>query len=54
MRLAINNEGSIIKYQDIENDIVKSNEYYCNKYYNVVFYISGSERNCSHFRHKKR
>jgi competence CoiA-like predicted nuclease len=53
MRLARNSEGSIIKCQDIENGVVKSNEYYCNKCDNVVFYISGSERNCSHFRHKK-
>lgn len=54
MRLARNSEGSIIKCQDIENGVVKSNEYYCNKCDNIVFYISGSERNCSHFRHKKR
>lgn len=53
MRLAKNSEGYIIKCQDIENGIVKSNEYYCNKCDNIVFYISGSERNCSHFRHKK-
>jgi len=53
MRLATNSEGYIIKCQDIENGVVKSNEYYCNKCDNVVFYISGSERNCSHFRHKK-
>lgn len=53
MRLARNNEGYIIKCQDIENGILKSNEYYCNKCDNIVFYITGSERNCSYFRHKK-
>jgi len=53
MRLAKNREGYIIKCQDIENGVVKSNEYYCNKCDNIVFYISGSERNCSHFRHKR-
>lgn len=53
MRLARNSEGSIIKCQDIENGIVRSNEYYCNKCDNKVYYVSGSERNCSHFRHEQ-
>jgi competence CoiA-like predicted nuclease len=53
MRLARNSEGYLIKCQDIENGVVKSNEYYCNKCDNIVFYISGSERTCSHFRHQK-
>jgi hypothetical protein len=52
MRLARNNEGFIIKCQDIENGVVKSNEYYCNKCNNICFFISGSQRNCSYFKHK--
>jgi hypothetical protein len=53
MRIARNSEGSLIKCQDIENGVVKSNEYYCNKCDNIVFYISGSKISCSHFRHQK-
>jgi len=52
MRLAQNNEGNLIKCQDIENGIIKSNEYYCNKCNNIVFFVSKSERNCSYFKHK--
>jgi hypothetical protein len=53
MRLAKNHNGLIIKCQDIENGIVKSNEYYCNRCDNILFYVSGNESNCSYFRHKK-
>ncbi len=35
MRIARNSEGSLIKCQDIENGVVKSNEYYCN---NCIYY----------------
>lgn len=52
MRIAKNSNDNIIKCQDIENGIIKSNEYFCTKCNNVLFFVSSSERNCSYFRHK--
>lgn len=51
MRLVKNKDGLIIKCQDIENGIVKSNEYFCNRCNNNVIYVSSSDRNSSYFRH---
>lgn len=52
MRIAKNKNNIIIKCQDIENGIVKSNEYYCIKCNNILYFVSESDRNCSYFRHK--
>ena len=53
MRLVKNKEGLIIKCQDIENGIVRSNDYFCNRCDNYVIFVSSSNRNSSYFRHKK-
>ena len=52
MRLVKNKDGYIIKCQDIENGIVKSNDYYCSRCNKTAIFVSSSHRNSSYFRHK--